>query len=126
VRYTDVVVTRIFNQFGQHAKRKELRRRMPTAEKILWSKLKGKQLQGFKFRRQYSVGPYVIDFFCPEARLGIELDGASHVGSEAQAYDKERDLFIRSAGIKLLRFTNEYIYKSLYEALVVIGKALKT
>ena len=66
------------NRESETDKRRQLRGSMPEAEVILWSRLKGRQLLGCKFRRQYSVGSFVIDFFSVEIKLGIELDGDSH------------------------------------------------
>ncbi len=93
--------------------RRHLRNNMPQAEVILWSKLKGKQLLGYKIRRQYGVGKYVIDFYCPKLKIGIEVDGPSHYTPEGIEYDKERGGFIRKEGIKLLRITNTEIYGNL-------------
>ena len=67
-----------FNQDSEKEKRQRLRNTMPDAEVILWSRLKGRQILGCKFRRQHSVGPFVMDFYSPEIRLAIELDGDSH------------------------------------------------
>lgn len=61
---------------------------MPNEEIILWSRLKNRQLGGLRFRRQYSVGRYVVDFYCPEVRLVIEIDGDYHFTGEAKQYDK--------------------------------------
>ena len=71
-------MTEFFNRKAETDKRRQLRGSMPEAEVILWSRLKGRQLLGCKFRRQYSVGSFVIDFFSVEVKLGIELDGDSH------------------------------------------------
>ena len=73
---------------------------------ILWARLKGRQLAGCKFRRQYSVGSFVIDFYSPEVKLGIELDGDSHFQEGARAYDERRTEFINSFGIRIMRFLN--------------------
>ena len=74
----------IFNRTSEKGKRKQLRKTMPEAEVILWSRLKNKQLAETKFRRQYSVGKYVVDFYCAEKKLAIELDGESHFVEGAQ------------------------------------------
>ncbi len=86
---------------------------MPKAEMILWRFLKGKNLNGYKFRRQYSVGAYVLDFYCAKLKLAIELDGDSHFVDGVQEYDKMRQTFIESFGIKFLRFTNYEIYTNI-------------
>ena len=83
--------------------RKALRNHLTPAEAKLWTLLKGSQLAWRKFRRQHSVGSYILDFYCPSERLAVELDGAVHDSAEAQAYDRERDLFLEQFGIKVLR-----------------------
>lgn len=83
---------------------------MPPAETILWSKLRGKNLNGLKFRRQYSIGGYIVDFFCPELKLAIELDGESHFVDGAKERDDKRQTLIESAGITVMRFTNCDVY----------------
>jgi very-short-patch-repair endonuclease len=72
-------MTEFFNRREDKEKRRRLRKEMPLAEVILWSQLRAKQLLGMKFRRQHGVGPYVLDLYCPEARLAIEVDGETHV-----------------------------------------------
>jgi very-short-patch-repair endonuclease len=79
---------------------------MPKPEVILWSKLRGRQIGNAKFRRQYSVGPFILDFYCPELKLAIELDGESHFHGHAPAYDATRQRYIEKFGIGVLRFTN--------------------
>jgi very-short-patch-repair endonuclease len=83
----------------------ELRRDSTPAERLLWKKLRGRQT-GFRFRRQHAVGPYIVDFFCWDARLVVEVDGDTHVGEEAQAYDHRRDEYLRSLGLQVKRYTN--------------------
>jgi very-short-patch-repair endonuclease len=95
---------------------------MTEPEIILWSKLKTRQMAGCKFRRQYSVGPFVLDFYCPEKKLAIEVDGSSHFGEGAEVYDGERQSYIEQFGIRFLRFTNSDVRNNLYE---VLGKILE-
>ena len=71
-------MTDFYNREIEKDKRQELRNSMPKAEVLLWIRLKGRQLLGCKFRRQYSIGAFVMDFYSPEIKLGIELDGDSH------------------------------------------------
>ena len=75
--------------------RKELRNHLTPAEAKLWDSLKKSQLDGRKFRRQHSVGPFILDFYCPAEHLAIELDGQVHLALDAQEYDKERISFCR-------------------------------
>ena len=94
-------------------RRKQLRNDGTPAEKLLWLFLKHRQLDGRKFRRQHCYGPYIMDFYCPTERLCIELDGDSHCSPEAEAHDRAKDSYLRSHGIKVLRFTNDEVYASL-------------
>ncbi len=71
-------MTKAYNRTEEKTKRRMLRRSMPRPEAILWARLRDRQLGGQKFRRQYSVGNFVIDFFCPELKLAVEIDGESH------------------------------------------------
>jgi len=102
-----------FNRETEKDKRQELRNSMPKAEVILWMRLKGRQLLRCKFRRQFSIGAFVIDFYSPEIKLAIELDGDSHFREGAREYDHERQTFIESFGIKIIRFLNVDIYENL-------------
>jgi very-short-patch-repair endonuclease len=106
-------MTRLFNQTSETEKRRSLRKNMPPAETILWSKLRGKSLHGCKFRRQYSIGPYIVDFYAPHLKLAIEIDGESHFVDGALQRDQVRQVFIESAGVTVLRFTNRDIYDRL-------------
>src|SRR5262245_32312008 len=96
----------IFNRTSEKQKRCELRNKMPVAEALLWTKLRNRQLLNCKFRRQYSVGPCVLDFYTTEVNLGIELDGESHFVDGAQSRDLQRQQYIERIGIKILRFLN--------------------
>ena len=81
------------------------------AEAVMWKLLKNRQVSEARFRRQFSVGPYILDFYCPEVKLCIELDGAGHFGSEGMKHDYVKDKFLASLGIKVLRFENDMIMK---------------
>ncbi|GAL12398.1 hypothetical protein JCM19233_3390 [Vibrio astriarenae] len=96
---------------------------MPEPESILWRHLKGKQLKA-KFRRQHSIARYIVDFYCPEKRLVIEIDGDSHYTANAQQKDVIRDQFLASKGIQVLRFTNEDVMVRLDDVLGVIWQVL--
>jgi len=106
-------MTQVFNRTEVKEKRRALRKEMPPAEVILWNILRGKSLSGFKFRRQYSIGPYIVDFYCSQLKLAIEIDGESHVVEGAETRDRERQAFIESKGVHVLRFTNTDVYESL-------------
>lgn len=98
---------------------------MPDPERILWSRLRGKQLNGHKFRRQYGVGEYILDFYCVTARLAIELDGDTHYVDGGQDRDRIRDAFLRKAGIKVLRFTNREIRENMDGVLQTIQNLIQ-
>lgn len=103
-----------------------LRNNMPKAEIFLWSKLKGRGLSGFKFRRQYGVDKFVLDFYCPELKLAIEVDGDSHFRGGAKESDMERQKIIESYGIVFLRFTNTDIYENMNAVLErIVGLAME-
>jgi len=93
--------------------RKELRNESTPAEKKLWCALQHSQLDGYKFRRQHSVGFYILDFYCPSKKLAIEVDGDSHFTDDAMAYDKERTAFLNALNIRVLRFLNTDVYNNL-------------
>lgn len=89
------------------ARRRALRSNMTPAERSLWKHLRRRQLDGWRWRRQYSVGSYVLDFFCPAARLAVELDGAVHQDPARAEYDSERERWLWEAeGIRVVRFEN--------------------
>lgn len=91
---------------------RELRSNMTDAERVLWSMLRRKQLDEFRFRRQAPIGPYFADFLCPEARLVIEVDGSRHF-EEANAWrDYRRTQWLREQGFRVIRFTNEEVFRS--------------
>ncbi|MCC6919223.1 MAG: DUF559 domain-containing protein [Alphaproteobacteria bacterium] len=81
-----------------------LRRTLSLPEVLLWQDMRAGKLGGLRIRRQHALGPYILDFFCPSARLAIEIDGASH-DTEAQAgHDARRDGYLRAEGIEVIRF----------------------
>ena len=90
--------------------RKKLRKETTKEEKILWGYLRVSGL-GFKFRRQQSIGNYVVDFCCPKRKLIIELDGSQHLDN--QEYDENRTSFLESLDYKVLRFWNNDIHKNI-------------
>ena len=118
-------MTAFYNRSEEKPFRKRLRGQMPSAEVILWSKLRRRQLLVKKFRRQFGVGTYCLDFYCPEIRLAIELDGDSHFSADAKTYDAQREQWIQSFQIRFLRFTNTDIYENLDGVLHVIATAIE-
>ena len=92
---------------------KQLRQGQTDAERLLWQVLRGRNLKGFKFRRQHPVGGYILDFYCHAAHLAIELDGGGHNSDEQKLYDEERTKVMNGAGIKVIRFWNHDVLNSL-------------
>ena len=94
-------------------KRKHLRKNLTSAEATLWLCLKNKQLNGKRFRRQYSFGNFILDFYCPEVKLAIELDGKDHFTAVGVVKDLNRDEFLKEHGITVLRFENKLVFEQL-------------
>ena len=94
---------------------RELRKNQTSAETLLWNLLRGRKLLGLKFRRQHQLGKYVADFYCREAQLVIECDGSAHRGNEQWQHDQNRDAYMISQGIRVMRFRNAEIWTKLTE-----------
>jgi very-short-patch-repair endonuclease len=103
---------KIFNKIEYKQRRQTLRNNMTEPEKRLWGILRNHQL-GVKFRRQHGIGHYIVDFYCPELKLIIEVDGESHFFEDAQAYDKIRDKFMLELGLTTIRITNTEIMQNI-------------
>ena len=101
-----------------------LRRAETPAERELWRWLRGRKLEGAKFRRQQPLGPFVVDFFCEDARLVVEADGASHYPTPLR--DRTRDLWLAAAGLTILRFENCEILNGTAAVLARIRQALQS
>ena len=99
---------------------RNLRSNMTDAEMLLWSKLRGKQLKGFQFYRQKIIGDYIADFYCPKARLVIEVDGGQHFDVEAREKDRERDCYMTKAEITVLRVSNSDVLGNIEAVLEMI------
>ena len=106
--------------------RRYLRRSPTPAEATLWRALQGSKLEGKKFRRQHSIGKYVVDFYCPECKLAIELDGEKHFNSMASEYDLQRTKFLNRHNIRVLRFENRAIFEHAEGVLEAIKSQLTT
>ena len=103
----------IYNDKKLESRRKKLRSNMTEPEIILWSRIKNKQILGLKFRRQHSIGPYIVDFYCPDIRLAIEVDGGHHNQEENIIYDEERTAYLNSLNIKVIRYWNNEVAKEI-------------
>lgn len=99
-----------------------LRKQQTNAEKLLWSRLRNRQLEGCKFRRQQPIGPYITDFLNLEPKLIIELDGGQH--SEQQEQDNQRTRYLQALGYRVLRFWNHEVLGDLEAVLEAIRIAI--
>jgi very-short-patch-repair endonuclease len=95
-----------------------LRKSSTPQEIILWSKIKNSNL-GYKFRRQHSIGKYIVDFYCPSKRLIIEIDGSQHIEKQRE-YDLRRDCYLQKLAFKILRFMDNEINNNLEGVLLKI------
>jgi very-short-patch-repair endonuclease len=99
---------------------RQLRKNQTDAEKLLWSILRSRQLLGTKFRRQQPVGPYILDFYCHDYKLCIELDGGQHYTKAGQQGDEARAAFLHTRGIHILRFSNLDVLKNFEGVLLTV------
>jgi very-short-patch-repair endonuclease len=104
-----------------NALQRELRSRMTDAENRLWRRLRGRQVEGFKFRRQHPFLDFILDFACLEGRLIVEVDGGQHLDSAA---DRLRDLRLQEAGFRVLRFWNNQVLQETEAVVEIIRMAL--
>lgn len=118
-------MTQIFNKTRARQTRRELRRDMTDPEARLWAKLRDRRLKGIKFRRQFSIGRYVVDFYCPQAKLVVEIDGGLHFVGDAPAYDRIRNEYMKSLGLKVLRVKSQKVMKNLDGVVKLILAAVK-
>ena len=92
-------------------RRRELRNGLTPAEASLWKSLQRSQLSGKKFRRQHSVGPYILDFYCPECGLAVELDGQTHFNPHSWEHDCRRTEYLQKLNIRVVRFENRDVFE---------------
>jgi len=104
--------------------RRYLRRMSTDAEAALWTLLRGRRFGGVKFRRQHSCGPFILDFFCMQKKLAIELDGGQHFEEAGLAYDARRDAYLAERGIRVLRFGCDLVFREREGVLMAIAAAL--
>ena len=101
---------------------KQLRQQPTEAEAKLWHRLRRKQLDGYRFRRQAPIGRYIVDFFCPDAKLIVELDGGQHAAQ--RDYDDRRTNWLESCGYKVLRFWNNDVFENIEGVLGEIERTI--
>jgi very-short-patch-repair endonuclease len=103
---------------------RNLRKNMTDAERNLWAKIRGKQLKEKQFYRQKNIGNYIVDFYCPAAKLIIELDGGQHYSENMQKKDEIRDSYLNQLGFRVLRFSDREVLKNIEGVLERIYKYL--
>lgn len=118
-------MTELFNRTSEKAKRRALRKNIPRAESVLWQYLRRKNQEGLRFRRQVSIGKYVVDFYCPKRQLVIEVDGESHLTDVAQKHDVARQKYLEGLGIRVIRFLNTDVYTNLSGVIEEVLKQLE-
>ncbi len=101
----------LYNRKSLKPLRSYLRNKSTSAESVLWNQLKSKNLEGRKFRRQQSIGNYIVDFYCPSEKLIIELDGDPHGDSIQIQKDMARDKYLEALGFTVLRFENRFVFQ---------------
>ena len=103
---------------------RQLRGNMTDAERHLWAKIRMKQLKGYQFYRQKPIGDYIVDFFCPRAKLVIEVDGSQHFSDEMTEHDRIRNEYLSSLGLRVLRFTNTDVLTHIERVVESIDKEI--
>jgi very-short-patch-repair endonuclease len=116
----------IRGQAGYLDLKRRLRSDMTGPETRLWSRLRARQLQRLKFRRQHGIGPYIVDFYCPEQSLVIEVDGDSHADADQIVKDQLRDRYFQSLGLHVIRYFNDDIVKNLDGVLEDLAERLSS
>ena len=106
-------------------RRRGLRHDATDAERALWSLLRSRRLDGYKFRRQHSAGPYILDFYCAQARLAVEVDGSQHYTPDGAAGDATRTAYLEALGLRVLRLSNRDVLTNADGVLQTILHALR-
>ncbi len=111
-----------YNKVSERTNRRKLRQDSTKAEEILWKYLRNRKLLDIKFKRQYSVDQFVFDFYSPQMKFAIELDGKVHLDEEVKNHDENRDGYLESFGIKILRIKNEMVINDIENTLKLINE----
>lgn len=104
---------------------RNLRKNQTFVEQLLWSKIRNNQISGYKFRRQYPVDNYILDFYCPAAKLDVEIDGGQHNEIENEHLDEARTKYLVNKGIRVIRFWDHEVINDLDAVITVIQDNLK-
>lgn len=118
--------TTLHNRENLKATRRALRSSLTPAEATLWTALKNGQLAGRKFRRQHSIGCYILDFYCPSERLAVELDGLGHYTSSGEVHDVARTQYLQKMDIQVVRFENKLVFEQLDFVLAAIQASFRS
>ena len=116
-RYTDRAISLDIKE-----RARIMRKNLTPAENILWQRLRKKQFGGLRFRRQHPIGRFIVDFYCAEARLVVEVDGAVHDEAGHAEYDEDRQRFLQALGLRVLRFSNAQVINETDAVLEVIAE----
>jgi len=117
---------KFYNKKSTELKRRKLRFDMTDSERLLWNELRNRQFMDLKFRRQFGIGEYIVDFYCVSLRLVIELDGKQHFTEAHLEYDRIRADFMSSVGIKTIRFANDTVMTDIDSVLGVIKREVNS
>lgn len=112
----------IYNKAIFRDRRRELRSAQTPEEELLWYRLRNNQLDGYHFFRQYSAGPYILDFYCAKLRLAIEIDGGQHSEHDTMLYDREREMYLAGLDIKTIRFQNKEVMSDIENVIECIRR----
>ncbi len=116
---------RLHNRPHQTPARRHLRTHGTPAEARLWTLLRERQVAGYRFQRQFGIGPFIVDFYCRSARLAVELDGGVHDLPAQAAYDAERTAALGRLGVRVLRFENRLVFERPEAVAGAIARALE-
>jgi very-short-patch-repair endonuclease len=107
-------------------KARQLRKHLTESEQVLWNKIRGKQVLGMQFYRQKPIGNYIVDFFCPRAKLVIEVDGSQHLTEGSAKKDRLRDRYLSGKGLDVLRFNSREVFKETDAVMEVIYRTIES
>ncbi|OGH93816.1 MAG: hypothetical protein A2538_03005 [Candidatus Magasanikbacteria bacterium RIFOXYD2_FULL_41_14] len=110
-------MAKVFNKKEQIPIRKRLRNNITKSEMILWKYLKGSQMNGWKFRRQQGIGNYIVDFYCPDLKIVVEVDGLTHSEEVVFEKDEVRQEYLENLGLKVVRYNSQDIFYKINDVL---------
>ncbi|MFH0763349.1 MAG: endonuclease domain-containing protein [Candidatus Omnitrophota bacterium] len=108
------------------AKCRKLRKSQTDAERNLWQILRNRQISGIKFRRQFPISSYILDFYCPEYKLGIEADGGQHYEDKGKKDDEQRTKELSKYGVKIVRFSDLDILNNIHGVYEIIQRVIES